>query len=126
MKILNIILCVLFLAFAGLQFNDDPDDIWFWVVAYGSVGIISGLAAFGRYNMWLILVAIGVILFKMFMYFTPFAQWIDMGAPSIVGEMKATEPYIETTREFLGLVLCLIVLIFQYVQYTKWKKALKE
>ena len=123
MKIVNLILCVLFLTFAALQFNDDPDDVWFWVLIYGAVGIIAGFAAFRRFNMWVILLAILVVLYKMFMYFTPIAQWIDMGMPSIVGEMKATAPYIETTREFFGLIICLLALIFLYIQYTRWVKA---
>ncbi|MBL0009092.1 MAG: hypothetical protein IPP25_18460 [Saprospiraceae bacterium] len=51
MKIFNIILAILFLLFAAVQFNDSPDDILFWVLVYAGVGIISAFAAFNKYNM---------------------------------------------------------------------------
>ena len=34
-----------------------------------------------------------------------FIGWLRMGAPTIVGSMKAEAPWIEYTREFLGLSL---------------------
>jgi hypothetical protein len=39
-----------------------------------------------------------------------FYAWIQMGMPTITGSMKAEEPHIEYTWEFLGLVLCVVVL----------------
>jgi hypothetical protein len=126
MKIFNLFLAFIFLVFAGLQFNDDPNDVWFWVLIYAGVGIISAFAAFNRYNMWVIVIGIGIILYKMFIWFPAFAQWIDMGTPSIVGEMEASTPYVETTREFLGLFICLIVLIYHYVRYSKIKKVIPD
>ena len=122
MKTLNIILAVLFFGFAALQFNDDPDDVWFWVLMYGLVGTISAFAAFGKYNMWIIILGFGAAVYQMFRIGPAFLQWIYSGMPSIVGEMKATSPHIELVREFLGLVVCMIVLIFHYVRYTKLKR----
>jgi len=126
MKILNLVLAVLFLLFASLQFNDNPDDIWFWVFIYATVGIISAFAAFGKYNMWVIILTIGVVVYQMFRMFPAFFQWITMGMPSITGEMKAISPHVELVREFFGLVVCLLVLIFHYVRYAGIRKALKE
>ena len=126
MKILNLVLAVLFLVFASLQFNDNPDDIWFWVFIYATVGIISAFAAFGKYNMWVIILAIGVVVYQMFRMFPAFFQWITMGMPSITGEMKAISPHVELVREFFGLVVCLLVLIFHYVRYARMRKALRE
>lgn len=126
MKIFNLFLAFLFLVFAGLQFNDDPADVWFWVFIYAGVGVISAFAAFDRYNMWVIVLGIGIVLYKMFIWFPAIAQWFDMGTPSIVGEMEASTPYVETTREFLGLLICLIVLIYHYVRYSKLKKSIQE
>ena len=126
MKIFNLILAVIFLAFASLQFNDNPDDIWFWVIVYAGVGIISAFAAFNRYNMWVIVLGIGIVLFQMFRLFTPFASWISSGMPDITGEMKAISPHVELVREFFGLVVCLIVLIYHYVRYTTLRRLMKE
>ena len=39
-------------------------------------------------------------------------RWLRMGAPSITGSMHAETPYIELTREFFGLVICLLAMLF--------------
>ena len=86
MKIFNIILAILFLLFAAVQFNDSPGDILFWVIVYAGVGIISAFAAFNRYNMWAILLGLAVVVFEMFRKFPTFALWVSDGMPSIVDE----------------------------------------
>ncbi len=122
MKIFNLLLAVIFLLFAAVQLNDSPDDIMFWVVVYAGVGIISAFAAFNKYNMWAILLGLAVVVFEMFRKFPTFAIWISDGMPSIVGEMQASSPYVELAREYLGLCLCLAVLIFQYVRFAKLRR----
>jgi hypothetical protein len=72
--------------------------------------------------MWSILLGLAAVIFEMFRKFPTFAQWISSGMPSIVDEMKASTPYIEFAREYLGLCLCLIVLIFHYVRCSKQRK----
>ena len=124
MKIFNLILAILFFGFAALQFNDDPNDIWFWIFIYSLVGIISAFGAYNKYNMWVIVAGIGAVLFQMFRLGPAFLQWLGEGMPSIVGEMKATSPHIELVREFLGLVVCLVALIYHYVRYTRLKKSI--
>ena len=42
-----------------------------------------------------------------------------MGMPSIVETMKANKPYVELTREFGGLVVCVVALLFVYFQSRK-------
>lgn len=123
MKIFNIILAILFFCFAVLQFNDDPQDIWFWVFIYGLIGGISAFAAYNRYNMWILLLGFGAIVYQMFLRFPFLAQWIDNGMPSITGEMKATSPHVESTREFLGLILCLLVLIYHSIRFARLNKS---
>ena len=122
MKILNLILAIIFLGLALLQLNDDPNDIWFWVLIYSFVAGISAFAAFNRYNMWVLFFGFAAVVYQMFLRFPGFAQWIDHGMPSITGEMKASSPYIESSREFFGLILCLLVLIFHSVRYARLRK----
>lgn len=38
-------------------------------------------------------------------------DWIQDGMPSIVESMKASSPYIELVREFLGLGIALLVIL---------------
>ena len=72
--------------------------------------------------MWALLLGFGAVLYKMFLLFPPFAQWIASGMPSITGEMKATSPHIEIAREFFGLLVCLAVLIFHSIRYARIRK----
>lgn len=122
MKIFNLILAFLFLSFAALQFNDEPGDVLFWVLVYAGVGLISAFAAFNKYNMWVIVMGIAVVVFELFRKFATFAQWIHDGMPSIVGEMHASTPYVELAREYLGLLICFSILIFHYVRYSKMRR----
>jgi|SRR5688572_9709533 len=122
MKVFNIVLAILFVVFACLQFNDDPNDVWFWVLVYLGVAIISAFAAFNKYNMWVIFLGIGIVLYQMFRLFPAFSSWISSGTPSITGEMKAISPHVELVREFFGLLLCLAILIYHYIRYSRLKK----
>ena len=119
MKIFNLILAVLFLAFALLQLNDTPGDVLFWFLLYALVSGVSAFGAFDKYNMWIIVLGLCAAVYRLFRDLPEFLMWINSGTPNIVGEMKATTPYIESAREFFGLILCIIVFIFHYVRYSR-------
>ncbi|MFT4762658.1 MAG: hypothetical protein ACI9XO_000513 [Paraglaciecola sp.] len=112
MKITNIVLCILFLLFAAVQFND-PDP-WIWVALYTLVAAVCGMAAVGNYRKTLILLGLAVCGIELFNIGPEFLKWIDMGMPNIVDEMKTEAPHIEFAREFLGLLFCVLVLAWQY------------
>ncbi len=109
-RIANILFALAFAAFAYLNLND-PDPIP-WVLAYGSVAVLFALAVFGRADrrvsgwlcvaltVWMLTMAPGMM------------DWLDSDMPSIVDEMKATAPYIEVVREFLGLMIAVWALVF--------------
>ena len=122
MKIFNLILAVIFLLFAIVQLNDAPGDIFIWVLMYSFVAVVSGFAAFKKYNMWAILLGLAVVLYELFRKFPTIAQWVSDGMPSIVEEMEASSPYVELAREYLGLLLCLVVLVFHYIRFSKIRK----
>lgn len=109
-RILNILCALIFFAFAALNLND-PDP-WSWVLAYGSVGVLFALAVFGRADRrvsgWLC-VALGIWMCTML---PGMVDWLEADMPSIVEEMKATNPYIEEVREFLGLFIAVLALLF--------------
>jgi hypothetical protein len=87
---------------------------------------VSAFAAYRKYNMWVIILGIAAVVYELFREFPAFAQWISNGMPSIVDEMQASSPHIEYVREFLGLILCLIVLIFHYVRYARQRNLSKD
>lgn len=114
MKIFNLFLTALFLLSAALQWND-PDP-FFWIAIYLCAAVICGFAAFEKYNRWAILLVMAVCLYELSKLFPAFSQWINDDMPSITESMKASTPYVELVREFLGLAIVMIVLIFQYVR----------
>jgi hypothetical protein len=101
MKLTYWILAAIFVLFAAAQAND-PDP-FLWILLYGGVAALFAAAALDRLfrpAAWLWL--IGAVLWAG--YLAPhFVEWINMGMPSIVETMKAEKPWIEFTREFLGL-----------------------
>jgi hypothetical protein len=117
MKIVNIVLSILFLLFLGVQYND-PDP-YLWMPIYGFVAWMCGLAALQKPNKTLILIGLGILSVYTLTYIPDFIAWIKMGMPNIVETMKAEKSYIELTREFGGLVVCDVVLAWQYLQAKK-------
>ena len=114
MKILNLVLAVIFLMFTVVQLND-PD--WeFWTAFYLSVTLICAFAAFGKRNRWVILLVMAVCVYELSTLVGPFVEWIKEGMPSITGAMKASSPFVELVREFLGVAIAMAALIFQYTR----------
>ena len=117
MKIVNGILTLIFILFAAVQIND-PDPIQ-WIIIYGIVAVISGLAIVGKYNKSIILFVISVCIIWMATLIHGVVDWVNNGMPSITGAMKAESPHVEYLREFLGLLIALLVLIFHYFRAGK-------
>lgn len=104
---------LLFAWSAYVQWND-PDPV-VWILAYGAVATCCALAAFGRRPRAAITVLL-VALGGWMLWMVPgFVRWLGMGAPSIVEEMQAHAPHIEVVREFLGLLVAVVVLaVFRF------------
>jgi hypothetical protein len=101
----------LFLLFAVVQWND-PDPL-IWMIFYGAMSLIYILLALGKkFAFYLSVLMLIVSLLYMGLILPEIIKWIKDGMPSIVQSMKATIPTIEYTREFLGLLLCLIACVW--------------
>src|SRR5688572_10274990 len=122
MRIVNFVLAVMFLVFASLQVND-PDPV-LWILIYGVLAVICILAAFGIYSMKF-LIAVTVLLAGFSLIYVPgVLDWLatENKADLFSEEMKASHPYIEESREFLGLMICVAVLVF-YIFKARRKRA---
>ncbi|MEM6317920.1 MAG: transmembrane 220 family protein [Bacteroidota bacterium] len=120
MKLFNILLSLLFVLFAYFQYND-PDP-WLWITIYLFVAVISALSAAGKFLTWLIRAGILGCIIGMGMLLPDFIDWITNGAESITETMKTEKPHIELTREFLGLLICALVLFFHHWQAGRVKQ----
>jgi hypothetical protein len=117
MKIFNIFFVVIFIIFAGLQYNDPDPYVWMPIYLYCAVmcyfaarkrffpvAYFAGCAVYLAYAAYLFFDKTGVL------------DWaVEHHGANIAAQMKASTPWIEETREFFGLFICIAVLMINYV-----------
>ena len=123
MKIFNIVFAFLFVIFAALQYNDPDPYIWMPIYLYAAV--LCWMASRGKFYPRLMLVGVAVYAaYGIYLFFTKdgVVDWVSKHhAENIAGQMKASTPWIEETREFFGLCLVSFALLMNYF-YAKRKK----
>jgi len=102
----------MFLGFASLQVND-PDPV-VWILIYGAMAVVCVMAIFEVYNKILMAVlAIAYIVYCVILWPSVLIWLAQEDRGVLFSEvMRMKYPYIEESREFLGLVICLMVLAF--------------
>lgn len=116
MKIVNLLLAVLFLVFALLQINDPDPAIW--IIIYGVMAVMCVLAAFGYYYPKVLIVILVVYVAYSVVYWPSILRWLKADNKSMLFDniAKMQNLYIEESREFLGLVICITVLVIHLVR----------
>jgi len=112
----------MFLAFAFVQIND-PDPV-LWIVLYGVMATLAMMAIFQYYpRKFLAAVLALYVAYAIFtlIYHPGVLEWLKSENKSdIFDDVKKMENlYIEESREFLGLMICIGVLIFYVVRAFK-------
>ena len=100
------IIAVIFALFALVQYND-PDPVQ-WMLIYGGVSLNATLMVVRKpvkVLIWVFFLVSGLWCLSLFPHFL---NWLNTGCPSIVTTMKAEKPWVELTREFLGLLLAFL------------------
>lgn len=124
MKILNIVFCLMFVVFAGLQYNDPDPYVWMPIYLYSAA--LCWLAARHRFYPKWYLAGIAVYLaYAIYKFFDQngVEDWFTQhNAENLAETMKAAKPWIEETREFFGLFICIGALGINYF-YSKRKRA---
>ena len=119
MKFLNIFFVILFIFSAALQYNDPDPYVWMPLYLYGALlcflalrgkfnrsMYVAGLLVYGAYALYKIFDVNGVI------------DWLsEHHGENIMETMKATQPWIEETREFFGLLLLIIALTANMIRF---------
>ncbi|HJT73435.1 MAG TPA: transmembrane 220 family protein [Chitinophaga sp.] len=123
MKIFNIIFCILFIIFAGLQYNDPDPYVWMPIYLFGAV--CCYLAARNRFYRTAYVVGTFIYLaYAAYLFFDKngVIDWaVEHHGENIAGTMKASQPWIEETRQFFGLAILIIVLMINYAYAGKLK-----
>jgi hypothetical protein len=121
MKAFNIIFAILFVLFAALQYNDPDPYVWMPIYLYAAVlcwlafkgkyypnAYIFGILIYAIYATWLVFTPDGVI------------DWVEKhNAEGITKTMHAEKPWIEDAREFLGLLILIVVLLIDFIYAKK-------
>jgi hypothetical protein len=116
MRVINFILGIMFLVFAFLQL-DDPDP-FIWILIYGLMSVYCIMAIFNLYPQKFLIGTAAVFVLYSLMYVDGVVEWLKSDNPSALFDdvMKMEHLYIEESREFLGLLICIAVLVFYIVR----------
>ncbi len=121
MRIVNFLLAALFLFFAFVQVNDDNAAIW--IIIYGFISVLCVLAIFRFYPIKILLGSIFILAVYMAFLFPSVLDWLNEDDKSVFFDQMQTEkPYIETSREFFGLLLANLTLLFHYLSARRYRR----
>lgn len=111
-KVVSVFFFLLFTWSAIIQLND-PDP-YHWFAIYLIVALIPIITLFKQLSKKIIWILIGLLLTYSLYHFYYFIDWIGTDRKEeIFGEMVYEKPYLEGTREFLGLFICALSLLYQ-------------
>ena len=122
MKVFNIIFALIFLSFVYVQFND-PDPM-LWILIYGSMVVMCGLAVANLYPKRVYLVLLVLFVGFSMIYIPSVLVWMQQdNLTALFDEVAKMEHlYIEESREFLGLLICIVVLVVNFLQARRLSK----
>ncbi len=119
--VVNIFLALVFILFAIVQLNDSDPAIWFSI--YLLTAVLCAASIFRRIPLTL-LYGFGLLIFFYAAMHLEFAmEWmLSEDKSEIFGEMQEDKYYLEGTREFLGLLIVILALIYLVYQNKELKK----
>ena len=118
-KIKNLILFILFVIFAVLQLNDPDGKLWFSI--YFIVSLICLYNNFKPVPKSILILSIIALMSYSVFHFSLFIDYLNTeNKEEIFGEMVYDKPYLEGTREFIGLLLAALVIMYQ-IKIRKFK-----
>jgi hypothetical protein len=121
-KFFNAIATLLFFTMAAIQLND-PDPIY-WVVVYSTAALLSGGLCIGSRLETISKVTMGMVLAGLLISGPGVIEYFTAeDYASIYGGMSAEKPYVESAREFGGLLIVAIYLVLFASKIGNTKKA---
>ena len=111
-KIKNLILFILFVIFAILQLNDPDGLLWFSI--YFIVSLLCLYNTFKAIPKSILILSIIALMTYSAFHFSLFIDYLNTeNKVEIFGEMVYDKPYLEGTREFVGLLLAAFGIMYQ-------------
>lgn len=122
-KVIYFGIAILFTLFAAVQYND-PDP-FLWILIYFSVVIVAVLKVYLRQLNFKPLITTLIVILALFSL-TYIPGVIDfLGKPNkedLFGSMTYKKPWVEETREFLGLLMTIGALVYLRKDIRKKRK----
>lgn len=117
-KVALFLVFLMMVGFVLVQYNDPDGSVW--MIAYGFVAAMVGLAFLGRLNKWPILIGLFGFFITSLFYFPSMIKWVTKEqGQNLMQRMNSSKMYIEETREFFGLIICVLIFIWLFVVYKK-------
>ena len=111
-KTINIVLSIIFILFAVVQLNDPDGIIWF--VIYFVVAAICFYSNFKSIPKPILSIIVLALLEYCGFHLSLFIDYLQTDhKEELFGEMVYEKPYLEGTREFLGLLLAALGVMYQ-------------
>lgn len=99
-KPLSLVLALLFLLFAALQYNDPDPQIWIPIYSFAAIACLMAYAGLGR-PWFFVLMALGYS-------FAAYYQWPPRFEGFLFSELGMRSVFIEMARESGGLAICAV------------------
>lgn len=112
-KTLHFIIAGVFVLFAALKYTDE--DPLLWMLIYGAVVLVALLKVYMSQVNFRPLITTFMVLFLVYAatYIPFFITFLDKPDKiDLIGQMKASKPWIEGTRELGGLLIAVGVLVY--------------
>ncbi|WP_010136638.1 transmembrane 220 family protein [Ochrovirga pacifica] len=107
--VISIVLSLLFTCFAWLQLNDPDPFLWFGI--YIGVSLFCWVTPFVKLPKLIYTVVIIALAIYAATYFRYLVDWLNTShKEEIFGKMVYEKPYLEGSREFIGLVMAIAAL----------------
>ncbi len=111
-KIKNLFLFVLYVLFSLLQLNDIDGELWFSI--YFIVSLLCLYNTFKAIPKSILILSIIALMTYSAFHFSLFIDYLNTeNKEEIFGEMLYDKPYLEGTREFVGLLLAAFGIMYQ-------------
>lgn len=117
-KFVHTVAALMFIAMAFVQLND-PDPI-FWVAIYIAISFVSITRLLGYRAISIFYVALGMCLAGLFISAPGFIDYLGSQDYAAIGRgMSEDKPYVESAREFLGMLIGAVCLMFYGLDHLK-------
>ena len=113
-KVIHALFALCLLTFAALQFND-PDPV-VWIIFYTLCAAVPILALLNRPTGAVFWITLLLCVINLGLYAGgAYNYYLHRNQEPLMQSMNPEKPYIEEAREFLGVLIALVLIVISYL-----------